>query len=113
MGLDHLDVWYFGTDPAIDRPPLKHLPLHTLPLTKPDDVAAWVQGRYIAVGTTLLYGTADCGPACRQAADFFRLREPVARTSTFLIYDLAPQTEHASEPVSTAHRDARGDTDGA
>jgi hypothetical protein len=87
--LEQLDVWYFGTDPAVDRTPLRHVPLHTLPLTRPGDVPAFVQGRYVAVGTTLLYGTADCGPACANAIEFFRSLAPVDRTTTFLIYDLA------------------------
>ncbi|HVC92269.1 MAG TPA: hypothetical protein VND64_01200, partial [Pirellulales bacterium] len=104
-GLEQLDVWYFGTDPAVNRPPLRHLPLHTLPLARPDDVAAFAQARYIAVGTTLLFGTGDCGPTCRQASEFFRRREPCARTTTFLIYDLAPSS--ADGPVTVAEKTAR------
>jgi hypothetical protein len=101
-GLERLDVWYFGSDPAVNRPPLRHLPLHTLPLARPEDVPAFARSRYIAVGTTLLFGTGDCGPTCRQATEFFRHREPIARTSTFLIYDLFPA--RADRPVTVAEK---------
>jgi hypothetical protein len=87
-GVQHLDVWYFGTDPAVNAAPLRHLPLHLLPIGKPDEVRAFVAGRYLAAGTTLLYGTDLNLPAHRCAVAYLRERPPVARTSTFLIYDL-------------------------
>ena len=86
--LAQLDVWYFGTDPAVNATPLRHLPLHVLPIKKPADVKNFVQARYVAVGTTLLYGTSLGLPEHRATVEFFRLRQPAARTSTFLIYDL-------------------------
>jgi hypothetical protein len=101
-GLQHLDVWYFGTDPAANTAPLRNLPLHLLPIGKPDDVPAFVQGRYLAVGTTLVYGTDLNLPAHRQAVAYLRRRRPVARTSTFLIYDLGgsvPSVAQVSEPA--------------
>ena len=52
-----LDVSYFGTDPLLDRLPIRHLKLHTLPIDRPEEVLAQVQGHYLAVGTTLLYGS--------------------------------------------------------
>ncbi|HVX11461.1 MAG TPA: glycosyltransferase family 39 protein [Pirellulales bacterium] len=85
--LNHLDVWYFGSDPAIDAAPLRHLPLHLLPIGKPSDVPIWVHGRYLAVSTTLLFGTPMNVPAFHNAIDYLRSRPPVARTSTFFIYD--------------------------
>ena len=106
-GIEQLDVWYFGTDPAAGSPPLRLLPLHVLPLKKPDDVRAFAQGRYLAVGTTLLYGTTTLEPAHRQAVEFFRAREPVARTSTFLIYDLGERLarrEHRTTSVGNGLR---------
>ncbi|MGH7192642.1 MAG: hypothetical protein ACREJM_03805, partial [Candidatus Saccharimonadales bacterium] len=96
-GIEQLDVWYFGTDPAAGVPPLRLLPLHILPLRKPDDVRAFAQGRYLAVGTTLLYGTTTLEPAHRQAVEFFRRRRPVDRTSTFLIYDLSEPLARRTE----------------
>jgi len=103
-GLEQLDVWYFGTDPAINWPPLRNVPLHTLPLARADDVPAFIQGRYVAVGTSLLFGTGDCGPACPQATEFFRHRKPFARTTTFLIYDLSPSSTDG--PVTVAEKTA-------
>ncbi|HEV3340384.1 MAG TPA: hypothetical protein VG125_08500, partial [Pirellulales bacterium] len=100
-GLGRLDVWYFGTDPAVNVAPLRHLPLHLLPIARPDDVRAFVGGRYLAVGTTLLYGTDLNLPGHRSAVAYLRGRQPVARTSTFLIYDLgeaAPSVAQISEP---------------
>ena len=82
-----LDVWYFGTDPRVDSPPLRQLPLHILPIERPQDVLAYAHGR-LAAGTTLLYGT-DISAAQRQAAAFLRGLEPVGRTATFFIYDLS------------------------
>jgi hypothetical protein len=104
-GLDQLDVWYFGTDPAIGNPPLRHLPLHVLPLDRPADVLAFVESDYLAVGTTLLYGTTTREAAANQAkaVAFFKAQRPVARTTTFLIYDLSNRTAGAAGP---GHRQA-------
>ncbi len=112
---DHdLDVWYFGTDPAIRDATFRHLPLHTLPVRGPEDVLARVHGHYLAVSTTLLYG--GYGPASkngpvendhRRAATFLRACRPVDRTPTFLIFDFRgeqPQGARApSAEVTTVH----------
>lgn len=86
--LTELNVWYFGTDPGVNSAPLRHLPLHLVPIARPSDVKAFVPGRYVAVGTTLLYGTSLGLPDHRATREFFRSQQPIARTSTFLIYDL-------------------------
>ncbi|HVA49966.1 MAG TPA: hypothetical protein VNH11_26610, partial [Pirellulales bacterium] len=101
-GWPQLDVWYFGSDPAVNAAPLRHLPLHLLPIGKPSDVPTFVQSRYLAVGTTLIYGTPLGLPAHRAAVDFLRSRTPVARTATFLIYDLAERVA-ASPDYSWPH----------
>lgn len=109
-GLKQLDVWYFGADPAAGLPPLRHLPLHQLPLNQPQDVRAYVQGDYVAVGATLLYGTTTCQEPHRQAVEFFRGLEPVARTTTFLIFDVSgrsPDGELAARPQRQALRERR------
>ena len=100
QGLKQLDVWYFGADPAVNVPPLRHLPLHQLPLNQPQDVRAFVQGDYVAVGATLLYGTTTRLEPHLKAVEFFRGLEPVARTTTFLIFDVGghPQAEAAAAP---------------
>jgi hypothetical protein len=82
-----LDVWYFGTDPLLQKLPLHELPLHLLPLEGPQSVPAQVHGQYLAVSTTLLYGMVSDTPGHRAAAAFLRGRKPVDRTTTFLIYD--------------------------
>jgi hypothetical protein len=85
-GSPPVDVWYFGADPTRARLPFHDLPLHTLPVTGPDDLASRMKGRYLAVSTTLLYG-AYLSEEKRRQLDFLRAREPVARTRTFLIYE--------------------------
>jgi hypothetical protein len=93
-----LDVWYFGSDPLVEHLPMRLLKLHTLPIDTPDDVLAQVRGHYLAAGTTLLYGSygrGEEGTSMRNAAAFLRSRTPMARTSTFLIYDF-------TEPAETA-----------
>ncbi|OYV86106.1 MAG: hypothetical protein B7Z73_12340 [Planctomycetia bacterium 21-64-5] len=104
-GWPQLDVWYFGSDPAVNAAPLRHLPLHLLPIGKPSDVRMFVQSRYLAVGTTLIYGTPLDLPAHRAAVDFLRSRTPVARTATFLIYDLAERVAASEqrEPNDLPH----------
>jgi hypothetical protein len=82
-----LDVWYFGTDTALPHLPLQEVPLHVLPLERPEDVEAHLHGRYVAVSTTLLYGNCMT-PAQAQAVSYFRQRRCVDRTQTFLIFDL-------------------------
>jgi hypothetical protein len=92
-----VDVWYFGTDPALKQLPVRELPLHTLPpIAGPEDLAARVQGRYLAVSTTRLYGAYQSEERRRQLA-FLRARAPAARTTTFLIYDFPRETRGGME----------------
>ena len=75
------DVAYFGTDPRIHR--LGFRPAF-LPGLSPGAAGG---PRYIAVSTTALYGHPHCEtPAATQ----LRAMTPIGRTSTFLIFDLAP-----------------------
>ena len=85
QGIDDLAVWYFGTDPTIRQPGMHELPLHILPPGSLD-VARQVEGRRIAVGTTLLYGH-GLTESQRRASAYLRSCKPVARTSTFLVFD--------------------------
>jgi hypothetical protein len=92
-----VDVWYFGTDPALKQLPVRELPLHVLPpIAGPEDLAARMQGRYLAVGTTELYGAYQSEERRRRFA-FLRARPPVARTTTFLIYDFPRETGSGME----------------
>jgi hypothetical protein len=85
--VEALDIWYFGTDPTIARLPLYSIPLHLLPIHGPEDVHRYVNGRLLAVSTTLQYGAPGFTEAHRQTVAFLATQRPVARTSTFLIYD--------------------------
>jgi hypothetical protein len=89
---ESMDVWYFGTDPALDHMPVHHVPLHGLPIERPEDVRREVHARYLAVGTTVLYGYGFT-EAHRRAALYLRQLRPVDRTTTFLIFDMAQQPE--------------------
>jgi len=102
QGLPALDVWYWGTDPALKVPPLRELPLHLLPLKRPEDVMAVLRGRHVAASTTLLYGMASL-ESHRIASAFLRTRRPVARTTTFFIYDFTQEPE--PEPIKPSHSD--------
>ncbi|HVS39864.1 MAG TPA: hypothetical protein VMS17_30175 [Gemmataceae bacterium] len=83
-----LDVWYFGSDPRIDRAPLRALALHGLSFDKPEEVGQYLRGRRLAVSTTLAYGCLyGLAPSARVAQHFLATQKPVGRTSTFLIYD--------------------------
>jgi hypothetical protein len=83
-----LDVWYFGSDPALKRMPVREVPLHVMPLDRPEEVLDRVNGRYLAASTTMVYGNVTITPQHRRAAMFLRAIQPVDRTTTFLIYDL-------------------------
>ncbi len=87
-----LDVWYFGSDPLLKQLPMRDLPLHVLPIAGADDVLTRVRGHYLAVGTTLLYGRATTTQAHECSGAFLRQCKPVARTTTFLIYDFSAVT---------------------
>jgi hypothetical protein len=75
-----LTIWYFGTDPRAKMAPLTPINLHDL---SPDAARAKLQGRYLAVSTSHLYGGAgQCA-----TGEMLRGIQPVARTTTFLIFD--------------------------
>jgi hypothetical protein len=86
-----LAVWYYGTDPLVNSLGAENLTLHQLTLSKPDDVLPYVRGRHLAVSTTFLYGPAGSFGSVRHASAFLRTCRPIARTTTFLIYDFTDQ----------------------
>jgi hypothetical protein len=103
-----LDVWYFGTDPRILKPPFHVLQIHTLPITNADELRAQMRGRYLAAGTSVLYGGYCQDPAQQELFQHLRERRPIARTSTFLIYDLSPEAPAPDEhPPRLAQRQTR------
>lgn len=86
-GVARLDVWYFGTDPRIDRPPFRMVRLHEAPGPRLADALPMVSSRYLAVGTTVLWGSYLDAKGRAVAAEL-RAVPPAARASTFLIYDV-------------------------
>jgi hypothetical protein len=87
-GRPPLGVWYFGTDPAIHRPPFNRYPLDEMPVRSGADVKRLVETPYLAVGTGVFTCDPDRTPAKVAALAWLRRQTPVARTATFLIYDL-------------------------
>jgi hypothetical protein len=81
-GLDTLCVWRFGNDPLVVRQRMRELQLETLPLDNPAGLETLVDGRYLAASLLWVHGYCDT-PVVRH----LRSRQPVARTSTYLIYD--------------------------
>ena len=110
---DPIDVWYWGTDPAILSGPWRAVDLRAVPLSAGDTAADIAHGRTLAVSATLLYGSVgaeeipvsrDEQPLQRAAAALrrrLRARRWIARTGTFFIYDFPPD-EPAT--IATPHR---------
>jgi hypothetical protein len=97
-----LDVWYFGTDPAVFRLKAGLFDPKYLPKGEPDRFRARFRGRYLAVGATWLYGGyCNQAPRARFAA-WLRQQQPCDRTSTFFIYDFTAPEGRAGVEVSSS-----------
>ena len=59
-----MSVWYFGTDPAYNLPPLRGILVGDLPQGGPEETRRLVRGHYVAVSTTLLWGALLKPPQC-------------------------------------------------
>ncbi len=107
-GLESIDVWYFGSDPALHQLPMHELPLHALPMTNADEAAAQLRGRRVAVSTTLLYGMPCPLPSEPQqvASAYLRGCRPVGRTTTYLIYDFTDPENANTAPGGVPGRRA-------
>jgi hypothetical protein len=92
QGGEEMNVWYFGTDPSVHVAPLRELPLHRLPNERPTEA---VNGKLVAVSTTLLYGAYTRDPVAREAVALFRSHQPIGRTMTFMIYDFRNSSRSA------------------
>jgi len=106
-GIADLSVWYFGTDPAVLKPPFRLQPLHTLDVTNETQLRRHVAGRYLAVSTTLSHGSYLDEPAWLIRR--LRITAPFARTRTFLIFDLdqlapAAQQQVGQQPERAEHQ---------
>jgi hypothetical protein len=99
-GVRDLQVLYYGTDTSLKQLPMKPLPIGALQLG-PDDLPACAQGRTLAVGTTILYGSVSAEfPQLDILARSLRRLTPVDRTATFLIYRLPPADALATAQVT-------------
>ena len=90
-----LDVWYFGSDPDMQKGPFHPVTIGDEHFEGPDDFAARFKGRYLAVSTTNLYGgyyieNPKKGQHIEKEAlvaiHCLKSMQPFARTTTFLIY---------------------------
>ena len=94
-GQPPMEVWYFGTDPSLQRMPVEDIRVQAMAATSSEAIRAKVQGHYVAVSTTLLHGSVSTtiphGSAGEKAylitRSFLLEHQPVDRTRTFLIYD--------------------------
>jgi hypothetical protein len=80
-GLSRIAVFYFGTDPRINDETLFAITPQDFSLASLSAIARRERLRYLAVGTTVVYGSYE-------PAAVLRKWTPVDRTQTFLIYDL-------------------------
>jgi 4-amino-4-deoxy-L-arabinose transferase-like glycosyltransferase len=88
---EELYVWYFGTDPAFQTLPVLPLPLHALPAHSPADILQHLRGHRVAISTTLAHGCVP-GPSMPYVHAVLHAHRPIARTTTFLIYDFTDDT---------------------
>jgi hypothetical protein len=110
QGLPVLDVWYFGTDAAIRDPGFRPARLHEATCADPQESISRVDGRFLAVSATLLYGaygltknsTQQATPWQRMA-DHLRKQQPWHRTTTFFIFDLGREADRVAQPVVARH----------
>lgn len=85
-----LDLLFFGTDPRVHRLPLRVMPYQTYAY---HDFLKEVRGRYLAVGTVLLYGSYIDQQS--EMVQHLRRMQPIDRTATFLIFDFTQPAELA------------------
>lgn len=88
-GAPPICVWYFGTDPAVNREPFqKFAPESFKPvITDEREFRRAVGPRVLAVGHTVATLHPDRPPAKVVALEYLRTRRPLARTVTFTLYD--------------------------
>lgn len=83
-------VWYYGTDPAVYRPPLQRAFLSHLPHNgTPNEIQQLCgKAQYLAVSIGCLHGNDRVTESHRLALDWVRTQIPIARTRFFWIYQL-------------------------
>ena len=83
-------LWYFGADPKADQLTADRRQYHK---SDKDAFLKDVRGHYLAVGTTIMYGSYVQTDITRM----LRQMQPASRTQTFLIYDFTRPTAIASK----------------
>lgn len=96
-GTEGLVVLGFSSDPLLHRSNFNVIKLQQTPLRDEHDFLSKVQGRYLAISTTLLYGP-PLFPSKPVILPVLQAREPVARTTTFLIYDFREEQPLEEKP---------------
>lgn len=92
-------VWYFGTDPAVNKPPFREFAPEDardtngqkIAITNADELRRAVGPRVLAVGHTVVSLHPNGSPAKTVALEYLRTRRPLARTATFTLYDFRPE----------------------
>jgi hypothetical protein len=110
-----LDIWYFGSDSSLARLPMQQIPFHTLSIKRSEEVLALVRGHYLAVSTSLLYGSIKSTlrsstaavEAYEQVSAVLHARCPVDRTTTFLIYDFTVPAQNGSRREQASGESSR------
>ncbi len=82
-----MKIWYYGKDPIFMQS-AEHCPLHNMGIESPQDFYRFVGGHYLAVSTSILYRDPNFTPSSVQVFAILKGMQPIARTSTFFIYDL-------------------------
>lgn len=90
-GRPPLALWYFGTDPRANGPRFRRVDLAADGIRTGDELKAKLGPTLLAVGHSVPRLYPDDPPAKLVAARWLAAREPVAKTTTFLIYDLAAE----------------------
>jgi hypothetical protein len=86
-----MKVWYYGKDSNFCRS-RQNCPLHSMPIESATDFLAIVRGNYLAVSTSILYRDPDFTPASIVVFSVLNNMKPVARTSTFFIFDFGARS---------------------
>ncbi len=87
QGEPPMALWYFGTDPAAHAPPFILIPVEKVPIHTTKDFRDTVGPKLFAVAYTVITLHPHDPPAKAIGIRDLMLREPVARTETFAIYD--------------------------
>ncbi|AMV27682.1 hypothetical protein VT84_24995 [Gemmata sp. SH-PL17] len=93
-------VWYFGVDPAVSAPPFGRFdPDRQLPeITNEVELRRAVGPHILAVGHTVVSMYPDLTPSKTMTLEYLRTRRPLARTSTFTLYDFRDE-ENGPPPL--------------